>query len=379
VYKKHIASKGIQWLHKYCIKKLPTGERIHKRDHFHNKRCASCWHMLEDDDHILQCVKRRSLRKKVINQINLMRNRIDPRLCDILQEGLLTYFKGESVTHAMLRIRGQEGYGRYDLLIDEQTVIGWDNLLRRIFSKQWKIQQKAYMITRKLRNHFLYEKKQRRKACELAKIKNTSRRKKKNNTEDFHVFFQAIIPIIQEILTDRCIYRNTPVVGGRIVAEYGSLTKKVTQMYTMKEMVLPEVLPEDETKIYNETLATRLEDTNQQIKRWITKWKPVVEHIMKRVKELARENSKPIWKHFTANKPAKMKVSRKTTTRKQAQAKKMSDNPLTNVFDRLQKTRSLSRVIKATTKRYKKTDLISQMYKKLGSIGPPVETKRYLR
>jgi hypothetical protein len=50
-------------------------------------------------------------------------------MCDILQEGLLTYFKGESVTAAMLRIRGQEGYKRYDLLIDEQTVIGWDNLL----------------------------------------------------------------------------------------------------------------------------------------------------------------------------------------------------------------------------------------------------------
>jgi hypothetical protein len=130
----------------------------------------------------------------------------------------------------------------------------------------------------------------------------------------------------------------------------------------MKEMVLPE----DEKNIYNETLATRLEDMNQQIKKWINRLKPVVEHSMKRVKELARENSKPIWKHFTANKPAKTKVSQKTTTRKQAQAKKMSDNPLTNVFDRLQKTRSLSRVIKATTKRYRKSDLISQMYKKLG-------------
>jgi hypothetical protein len=77
-----------------------------------------------------------------------MRNRVDPRLCDILQEGLLTYFKGESVTNAMLRIRGQEGYGRYDLLIDEQTVIGWDNLLRGKFSKQWELQQQAYTIRR---------------------------------------------------------------------------------------------------------------------------------------------------------------------------------------------------------------------------------------
>jgi ribonuclease HI len=108
VYKKHITNKGVQWMHKFCIKKLPTGERIHRRDHYHDKRCASCWHTLEDDDHIFQCAKRRSLRKKIANQITLMRNRIDPRLCDILHEGLLTYFKGESVSNANIRIRGQE-------------------------------------------------------------------------------------------------------------------------------------------------------------------------------------------------------------------------------------------------------------------------------
>jgi hypothetical protein len=55
------------------------------------------------------------------------------------------------------------------------------------------------------------------------------------------------------------------------------------------------VLPEDETKIFNETLVTRLEDTNQQLKKWLTQWKPVIDHSMKRVKELAQANSKPIW------------------------------------------------------------------------------------
>jgi hypothetical protein len=67
------------------------------------------------------------------------------------------------------------------------------------------------------------------------------------------------------------------VLGGRIVAEYDWLSKKVNHLYTMKEMVLPE----DELKIFNEPLTTRLEDTNQQIKKWITRWKPVVEHSMK--------------------------------------------------------------------------------------------------
>jgi hypothetical protein len=48
--------------------------------------------------------------------------------------------------------------------------------------------------------------------------------------------------------------------GGRIVAEYDSLSKKVAQLYTMKEMVLPE----DEKKIYNKSIETGHADTNQQ-------------------------------------------------------------------------------------------------------------------
>jgi hypothetical protein len=184
---------------------------------------------------------------------------------------------------------------------------------------------------RKIRNPFLYKKTQRRKAREFDKNKNKNKNKnkrKKNKIEDFHAFFQAIIPIIQEIWTDRCIYRTTPVLGGRIVAEYDSLLKKVTQLYTMRETVLPE----DETKIFNESLDTRLEDTDQQIKKWLTRCKLVIDHSMKRVKKLAQENSKPIWKHFTVKEPAKTRVSRKISTRKSIM-KRMSNNPLTNVYN----------------------------------------------
>jgi hypothetical protein len=139
VYKKHIATKGIQWLHKFCIKKLLTGKRVHKIDHFHDKRCASCWHSVEDDDHLFQCIKRKSQQKNIIKQINVMRNTVDIKLCDILQEGLMTYFKGECMTSTMLRIRGEQGMERYSPLIEEQLVIGWDDILRGKFSKQWKI------------------------------------------------------------------------------------------------------------------------------------------------------------------------------------------------------------------------------------------------
>jgi hypothetical protein len=39
---------------------------------------------------------------------------------------------------------------------------------------------------------------------------------------------------------------------------------------------------------------------------------------------------------------------------------------LTSVYIRMHKKRSSSRVIKTTARKYKKTDLISQMYEKLG-------------
>jgi hypothetical protein len=223
---------------------------------------------------------------------------------------------------------------------------------------------------RKVQNPFLYAKSQRRRK-EKEEAKKRNKTKKKNKTEDFHALFQVIIPIIQEVWTDRCIDMNTPVVGGRIVAEYDSLLKKVTQLYTMKDMVLQE----DETKIFNKTLATRLEDTNQQLKKWLLIWKPVIGHGMKRVKELAQENSKPIWQHFTAKKPAKTKVSWKVITRKHAQAKKMSDNPLTNVYTKLQKKRSSSRVLPAMKVKHKMNNLMSKMYKKLGKKRSTSRTK----
>jgi hypothetical protein len=43
----------------------------------------------------------------------------------------------------------------------------------------------------------------------------------------------------------------------------------------------------------------------------------------------------------------------------------MTNNPLANVYIRMHKKRSSSRVIKATARRYKKTDLTSQMFRKL--------------
>ena len=79
------------------------------------------------------------------------------------------------------------------------------------------------------------------------------------------------------------------------------------------------VLPEDELKIFNETLEIRLEATNQQLKKWLLRWKPVIDLSMKKVKEMAQTRSIPIWRHYTADKPAKTKVTRQVSARKHVQ------------------------------------------------------------
>ena len=81
----------------------------------------------------------------------------------------MAYFNGDSISTTMLRIRGEPGMARYDLLIDEQeVVIGWDNLIWGKFSKQWKIQQKAYVNRRKLLDPRTYARVKRNKKRKAA-------------------------------------------------------------------------------------------------------------------------------------------------------------------------------------------------------------------
>ena len=94
---------------------------MQQQNHYHDKRCASYWHTVEDDNHILTCVKQKAHRHSIINQIKTLRNLVDHNVCDIMQEGIMAYFLGECMTNTMLRIRGQKGKERYALLIDEQT------------------------------------------------------------------------------------------------------------------------------------------------------------------------------------------------------------------------------------------------------------------
>ena len=61
---------------------------------------------------------------------------------------------------------------------------------------------------------------------------------------------------------------------------------------------------------------------------------------MKKVKEMAQTRSIPIWRHYTADKPAKTKVTRHVSTRKHGLPKRISNNPLTNTKYSLEPTQA---------------------------------------
>ena len=51
-------SKHLQWVNKFCMRKLPVRQQIHVQESKHNERCCSCWADCKIDDHLLRCPKR---------------------------------------------------------------------------------------------------------------------------------------------------------------------------------------------------------------------------------------------------------------------------------------------------------------------------------
>ena len=71
----------------------------------------------------------------------------------------------------------------YALLIDEQMLIGWDNLLiSGKFTKEWRICQKAYVHRVRLKNPILHAEKMRKKKKDKEKNKANRNTKQKHFT-----------------------------------------------------------------------------------------------------------------------------------------------------------------------------------------------------
>ena len=119
---------------KFCFFNLPTGKRLHCRNASYDDRCPTCHAPKETNEHILQCPSpaQRAWRSDIIKTLlTPLAPFLDPVLQDILHEGFLCYFRNEPLDPAPYPTR-------YQQLLKQQSAIGWPNLLRGKFSKEWR-------------------------------------------------------------------------------------------------------------------------------------------------------------------------------------------------------------------------------------------------
>jgi hypothetical protein len=132
---------------KLCNDLLPTARWVHRYDKLTTDHCLHCGET-EDRDHIIRCTfaTRRLWRNDLLVHLRATHssNECDPRLLDILIDGLHTWFSHSTVDSSR--------YPRsYHKLIREQTEIGWRHLFNGHLTTQWRVKQDRYIRRMKIK------------------------------------------------------------------------------------------------------------------------------------------------------------------------------------------------------------------------------------
>ena len=144
---------------------------MNQKNGTYDERCCSFCAALEDDDHLFQCKAQPQFLQQLTKELIEYDQELDPKLLHLLLEGISNYVKGEIPPSIhMCQVMEQLGpkqntnninpyitkykktYGEYHLLLAEQDIIGWYNLLCCKFLNQWRISHTFYEYQRKLAN-----------------------------------------------------------------------------------------------------------------------------------------------------------------------------------------------------------------------------------
>ena len=239
-----------KWINKLCMRKLPVGQRLHARELKHDARCCSCWHHSETDDHLLLCPKRARHRNEIYTVIKRLGKEMDPVLLDILMDGVQKYLTGTRQTKYIVGSNGKRKPSYRDRIREfngdtpEQTepdktehdywqlqrnqeAIGWDNLLRGKFAKDWRILNGQYNRKQNEQRKEQREHQKEREAQERdragywdptkakqRKVQKAEQPKPtKHKADVFQRVFKGITVIIRELWLERNTDRHQPIKG----------------------------------------------------------------------------------------------------------------------------------------------------------------------
>jgi hypothetical protein len=140
-----------QFEFKFCMKLLPTGKTLHRRESRFNKRCPACTSPQESNDHMSQCPDNRHQRWRSSTTSSprqpLENNGTNPVLVSIMMAGLDSYFQEKLFDYSEFTVFDKSFHPRHPYYgwIRHQEAIGWDHLLRGKLSHHWTLLQQDFV------------------------------------------------------------------------------------------------------------------------------------------------------------------------------------------------------------------------------------------
>ncbi len=140
-----------KFVFKFCMKLLPTGKTLHRRESRFDDRCPACSSPQESNDHLFQCpdISRQRWRSSTTSSLRqrLENHGTNPVLVDIMMAGLDSYFQAKPFDYSEFTEFDNSFHPRrpYYGLIRHQEAIGWDHFLRGKLSHHWTLLQQDFV------------------------------------------------------------------------------------------------------------------------------------------------------------------------------------------------------------------------------------------
>ena len=255
------------FLVKYIHDWLPLGWLVSKYAPHYPASCPSCECEVEDRHHMLRCPKRVSIRNKL--RLTLQRffdhYPTDPVLKFLLLRSVKNSFNDVTNTPSC--------EAKYNELIQNQTAIGWDQILLGRFAIEWKECAHRY----------------------IRSLPKDQRGKNKSGqawvTQVSKILFNFIYEIWEERNKDR--HGRDETERERILIERAIQTTGA--LYNIRNDVLPR-----HKELYYVSLETHkeAEKSSRGLEQWVTTWGPVLWDSLEKANKLGIGNENPIDSYF---------------------------------------------------------------------------------
>jgi len=205
---------------------------------------------------------------------------------------------------------------RIESLAQWTRILGWDNLLRGKFSKQWRNLQNYYDAKRKNDNRVATA----RSNAKLTPAQRKQQQKKKHKQN----VFQRIISSLFEAASDMWKHRNSDRhrrENGNDVSVESKFDRKIKQLYGKKSLVM-----NDNVETYFDLdLNERLRGSLKSKRDWLIRWEHSIHASIKRAIRNVKKSHDPIWTYLDRDKAPRFFVRRHkalTNSRNEARKKK---------------------------------------------------------